>query len=383
MQNRVKYYDGIRGVASLWIASIHFFAAFYWPKINFDIEEGVGFLKTILLDGDLCVFIFWLLSGIVINYGFVGPQDDFQRRITGFPIKRYFRLVLPVFFSCAICYFFLEFDLFYFKEVKANLMFSGNMNWLDKFYNFKPNLISFLKITFFDVFLIGNSNYNGPLWTIGPELFGPLLCVLMLVLYRNNSNRFFLYSIWFLFFFIGGLSNIHFYYYIFFIIGLIIYEVENNSIRVQSISLVSFFRFIFNSKMIAYFLLVFSLVISFIYENKPPPLLFFFFTPLRALAVILIIKNTKYFQRILSFKLFQFFGKISFAVYLIHLPLLFSFISYIYIKNFTYFTCNIYLLFLIFISLLILFSYIFYKVFEVRCILWAKKISHILTNFNK
>jgi peptidoglycan/LPS O-acetylase OafA/YrhL len=193
--------------------------------------------------------------------------------------------------------------------------------------------------------------------------------------YHGNKKRLLLYSALALFLFIGGMSNFSFYYYLFFILGLIMMEAEHSGTEDLKLRLSSVYQFIFNSLSLAWTLLILSIVLEYFYQEHLLHYFSFFRLPLRAVAFILIVKNTKALRKFLSFKAFQFLGKISFAVYLLHLPFMLSLVSYIYLIFPPFFDSNIYVLFLIYFLIIIATSSLFYHFIELPSLKLAKRIS--------
>ena len=95
----------------------------------------------------------------------------------------------------------------------------------------------------------------------------------------------------------------------------------------------------------------------------------------RAIGVICIVRNSSFLKRALSLRLFQFLGRMSYPVYLLHFPLIYSLISWLYLESPDFLRNQYALLLLIFIGLLLAASWVFYKTVEVPAVRMARMAS--------
>jgi peptidoglycan/LPS O-acetylase OafA/YrhL len=141
---RIKYIEGMRGLAALIVLFSHIIAAFYpvlfpYPAVlpvslddlatqPFLVKAFVFTPLNIFYNGIFAVMIFLIISGYVISYNCFHNKDE--NYITASFFKRYFRLTIPILFSCVIAYFLWEVGAFF--NVKASG--ASNSPWLSQFY---------------------------------------------------------------------------------------------------------------------------------------------------------------------------------------------------------------------------------------------------------
>ena len=126
----------------------------------------------LLLDGNLAVCVFFVLSGDALSLGFTSPGG---RGVSASMIaKRYFRLVGPIFFSCSAVWALMHFQLVH-SHAAAPLVQSED--WLGGFLHFEESLRSLFGYGMLGVFvkIDGEVSYNPFLWPMGLELVGSLI----------------------------------------------------------------------------------------------------------------------------------------------------------------------------------------------------------------
>lgn len=177
-ENRVVFLDGIRGWASLMVLLSHllvFFLANNVPGLK-------GWFFGFASDGNLAVFIFFVLSGFALSTGYLttGRLDV----LTSQALRRYLRLALPILFSSLMLLVVWK-SGFLFNQSAG--MMSGNA-WTTKFYQFETGFLGCLKFALYDVFFRydGATSYNPALWTMAIELWGSFvvfsICALVMQL---------------------------------------------------------------------------------------------------------------------------------------------------------------------------------------------------------
>ena len=96
--DRAQFLDGIRGWASLMVLFGHL-AVFFLAN---SIQEFQPWIFGIMTDGNLAIFIFFVLSGFVLTIGYV--QKGEREIIVALSLRRYLRLVIPVVCTCLLAY---------------------------------------------------------------------------------------------------------------------------------------------------------------------------------------------------------------------------------------------------------------------------------------
>lgn len=169
-KTKVMELESIRGVAALVVAVGHFFYGFF----PFTHSDAMGTPAFALFNGGFAVVLFFVLSGYVLA---ISPLQtgSFGKIIVG-ALKRWPRLALPVVIVSAISGF-LSLNSLYFNKAAGDL--TGSI-WIASFdYHFgeKPSMQDALYegayFTFFS--LTGSNSYNAVLWTMHYEFAGSFL----------------------------------------------------------------------------------------------------------------------------------------------------------------------------------------------------------------
>lgn len=305
--------ESIRGFACFMVVLSHLSLIFFpylhsfggktAPAINpfqsFIHESPLGFFYS----GTSAVFIFFVLSGYILTK--VAIKNNNSKKIISMTIKRYPRLMVPALASCILAYF--AFQLF---ELPSAL--------LPDYGDFSSSLIGAIYSGVIDVFFLsGQSLYNPVLWTMKIELIGsfiifflcfnkikiklPYLSTLfiittpLLVVFKiinpDLGLGIFSFVIGYLFCIYGRMINKKLSFTLFFI-GLYLAGAHNESLS---------------------YLPIISILGNMTYKLCNFASGFF--------IVYAIIFN-KEFNTLLSGNLGVFMGKVSFSVYLIHMPIL-------------------------------------------------------------
>lgn len=337
------HFEGLRGIAAFIVFMSHFRPTFC-VDINNKFLDYLGIVSiqkrafienfiSLLYEGYLPVFIFWLMSAYLISIKlFDESRNENNKYLVEVSTKRYFRLAIPVFFSSLLCYILMKTNHIYNHELAEYLGKGYKDGWLNLLYNFKPGFIHFLKTTIIEVFIPGNCNYNIALWTMNPELLGSFLCFALFAFIRKNKRRFLLYLDIILFLTIAGFRDTTYFYYLIFSIGIMWCDAIHSTD--DGIYLKDKIRKIYSSKLTAIVLLIAGFGATIISDTLLPihKNLYYFFTfPVKAIGFTLLINNFDSFKKIFSIKPLTFMGKISFSFYLIHIPVMFSLGIYLYL----------------------------------------------------
>lgn len=173
--NRIASLEALRGVASLIVVVWHTILSFapertgLFPQFS-TADAWSGSPLFVLMNGNGAVNVFFVLSGFVLCRRFFLTGEPSS--IVDNAIKRYPRLMMPVLLSVLCSYCLFKFGLYRFEEV-AKLTGSP---WLARFGNayetpFAPSLWNALKQGVFLTFVRGDSYYNSSLWTMKYEFY--------------------------------------------------------------------------------------------------------------------------------------------------------------------------------------------------------------------
>lgn len=359
VSNRIRYLDGLRGVASLVVVAFHCIGAFY-PKA-FSSSGGLSWY----LDGQLMVAVFFVISGYVLS----GVYENTKRGFISSAYSRFIRLYSPVLF--AYCFALVLNSAFspYTKEVASKI--SGVMTlWsnhgglrfiLDDLFGALSGYANSGILPVRSNVELDRSNLV-PLWTISYELIGSLL------VYIVSRLRVWSYYAWLsivvLIFFVFGFREISL-----FALGNFLYHSENSlrrySIWIASICAIIFFflnyiGWYFEADRIdAYF----SGIVS---HHSPLNVL----KSVGGATLFILSMNIHLVRSILESRIPRFLGDISFPLYLLHWPIVVCIGSFIYL----HITENWVYIFSICLAITIPLSVLFSRAIDRPSINYAKNI---------
>lgn len=180
---KLNYLEGLRGLSCMVVIFDHCVNEFM-PSFRHMGSQGVtGWFKdviamsplNIIYSGLTPVFIFFVLSGYVLSYKF-HETGNVKYAFSG-AIKRYFRLAGPVLGSM----------LFLYIVYRVSMAFGADGSTLSLFDVFKESFIQ--------VFFVGGSLHNGPLWTMKTELIGSILVFALMLITNSSKWRAFTYLV--------------------------------------------------------------------------------------------------------------------------------------------------------------------------------------------
>jgi peptidoglycan/LPS O-acetylase OafA/YrhL len=270
--------------------------------------------------------------------------------------------MLPIIITSFVAYMLMLAHAMY--NVPASIP-SNTPQWLGVYFNFEPTLAYFLQFNLYYVFFNFNpgANFNPVLWTIAYEFAGSMLVYMIVGFFRSDKNKTYLVPIAFIILF--NLFNNPI--IACFAIGYLFAELyvaygqrlENNT-WVNWLSTILF---------------AVPVICSTFYRTGHH-----FYIALLASLLVLSVTFSSVLKRFFSNKVSRFLGRISFPLYLIHLPLICSFSSYLFLYLPTQgysnqATANIIVAATVPLGLLIAWFFYPIEIFSVKA---AKKISGIL-----
>jgi peptidoglycan/LPS O-acetylase OafA/YrhL len=202
--DKLECFEAIRGLASLAVLIGHLMLAF-WPELYIGARDvpaeyprlvrqfALSPLK-IVFDSQFAVTVFFLLSGFVLSLSYFRTRS--AEVLTSAAVRRYFRLMFPAAVSILLGYLLLRLGWMYNQAASRflNEHVGGRFGWLAIFYNFRPHLGHALKECVWDTFF-ANSTYNANLWTMSQEFLGSFVVYQFLALFGNVRNRYLLYAV--------------------------------------------------------------------------------------------------------------------------------------------------------------------------------------------
>lgn len=367
-KDKIKYIEGIRGLAAIIVVLHHYTLAFY-PALNFGDSNQTNFGNgshellfantplNLIYNGGFAVSVFFILSGFVLSNAYHQSQNP--NMISSYAIKRYVRLFVPVSVTIIISYIF----------IKAGFMTNSNLgeitksrDWLNGAFTVDLGIYDVIKNMFIDVFFIKDNKYNPVLWTMTYELLGSFLLFAFLLIIHplKNKNILFITLICVLFFTKNE-------FYAAFILGAFLNKnIIHNDVGFLKLFLKNHFLFLY--LLLGIFFCSYPLCntvnhtmyqyITFSFLNN-----YDFYHVIGAFIIMVVVLHSDKLKQFFSLQVLSYIGKISFSFYLLHFIVLCSFSCYAFKQFFQFYGYNVSVLFAFLCSLpiIILSSICFYK----------------------
>ena len=325
MRSRLAHLEGLRGIAALMVLFNHLQLMLVEDGLNdllFFLEKKTDSyvlshiahgILNVLFNGEFAIYIFWFLSAYVISIKLF-TKDDKSYQIRAFT-KRYFRLAVPVIASVLFAYILLGLGFMYNQKIYG----PESGTWVAEYYLFDPNIFVALKSGLWNTFFNpgGSVTYNAVLWTMNPELYGSMFIFLLYGIIGNNQNRFLFYlSIAVGTFFLAK------YWMLTFILGFSLCDLNYSRLSTRIHTIQS--QLLKNQKINT------ILFVALVILGGFPNYYGFFYVGISGLIVFVILKTDR-LQTFFQYRLFVWLGRISFGLYLIHLPIICSFSCFLYV----------------------------------------------------
>ncbi|CAM3425067.1 hypothetical protein BS639_22025 [Rouxiella silvae] len=301
---RVDYIDGVRGVSALMVVIYHF----YWEALP-AVSDIRSLWTASLMNGPLCVALFFILSGDSISIGFL-KRGSYPTLVKSF-LKRYFRLTFLI-VICSFLVFFLMASHLTFNVHAGKLLHS---TWVETLLDFEPSLLSTLQFSLGAVYTWDSPKiYNPFLWTMQYELLGSFF-VIALLFCKNFITSSYKYAIAFaVIFFLSG--N---YIYLFFI-GMLLAMARNDGFLVALENKIGNVK----SILILTALIILNGYLLLRYSAKISGVGLLISSPL----IVLCIYTSSTLKGFFSSRVCIFLGKISYPLYMFHFIILITVFSY-------------------------------------------------------
>lgn len=314
---KLVYLDGLKGLGCVIVFLTHFVFAFYYGMYhyqpeschlpgNLDIVIGKSPLN-LFFNGNTAVRLFLILSGYLLCLSFFLTGD--KNRLKQSARKRYLRLMPAVLVVNAAVWLCMILGLYQNGQAAA---LAGSVEWFAGFNAFEPSFIGMLKESLYGCFLFGTNDYNGVLWT---------LQMLFLGAYLDYA----------LAYFVGGLK---FRWLIYGVLAIVLLRTDFLGIFLGYV-LCDFMHtdWIWRKKlcgMSGFCWLIFAVGLYFMcypsagfgYEDTIwgilPVVFVNYYHIFGVLCFVFAVLNLEPVQRFFSLKVFQYLGRISYSLYLIH-----------------------------------------------------------------
>ncbi len=308
-QERLVFLDGLRGWAALMVVLSHLLVFF----VAHTSSAYQGWYWAFASDGNLAVFVFFVLSGFALSIGYI--QTGRISVVTALCVRRYLRLAIPILCTSLFAYLLHSSHLFY-NAAAGNITQNA---WLATFYTFPPDLLATLKFGVHDVFLDYNStrSYNPILWTMSIELFGSFIVFAICALVMHLKKRVILLALILLYFVVT--KNI---FYLPFLCGIGIAVCYHNRDNAW------FKRIHFLLPLLLVFIVYYSTV-SLRGQGLPVPQISRsdLYSILASSSMVFVAAFYAPFRRFLENPVSRYLGSISFPIYLTHFFVICSFSS--------------------------------------------------------
>jgi peptidoglycan/LPS O-acetylase OafA/YrhL len=315
---RESHLDGLRGAASCAVFFGHLLIALLPSAVTlapqdvhtrFDLVLG-GSPIGVLWNGNAAVCIFFILSGYVLTSLAQRSRLSMAAQLA----RRYVRLALPMLITVAIPLIIMRLGWMHNAEA-VQITRSG---WLGSWYQFGPSGRGAIAEMLYGAFATGQSRYNSNLWTMRVELWGSFYIFVLTAMSTNRRLRLICYALF--------VAWSPFDYYPLFAIGAAFYDFEDVVglvFAATPIPIVLFFTGLYLCGLPA--------------TSDPDQLKWYGWLPviaahdnerywheIGASLVLLGTIHSETIRAVFSTGVARWLGKISFTLYLIHLPIICS-----------------------------------------------------------
>ncbi|EMZ5812020.1 acyltransferase family protein [Klebsiella aerogenes] len=307
---KIDYLEGLRGICCFIVIIDHCINS-YKPDLRFTgLSDFGGELRRIIAwtplnfiySGIAPVCIFFILSGFVLSLKFNKTQE--REYILSGVIKRYPRLIIPVFCSMLFMYV-VYFILSHYTEQDMNMSLS-------------TAIVQALYLAPFE----HTNLFNYALWTISFEIYGSFLVFSLLAIFGNYKNKYYFYIGVFIFLYLNNS------FYSLFVFGVILSDLYVNN-KYKSSTWARLVTFIIgiclvttpyqregvelNRGLYSY--------LSF-FDNIDYKTLYQSCMLTGSMLLFYSICGSEFAQKFLDIKVFRYLGKISFPLYVLHASIL-------------------------------------------------------------
>ncbi len=378
--------EGIRGIAALIVIFDHLHLAFFvevdqlvasYLNAHFPyyLSKAGQYFVTGLHDGNFAVWVFWVMSAFVLSKKYfqltkANRELDSAEYLTRSVIKRYPRLFVPILASVLFAFVILSAGWMTNNDLGERLGQHTSQGWLFTFYEFEPSLTQAIKSAAWDTFFDFNrdTTYNTVLWTMQPEFFGSIFLFGFLSLFGNKRIRWFAYPLIVLILYLKELHWLNA-----FLLGIILCDLYVNTSIFPKLG----------QMFGAWWVQILSSVSIMVLIGAPNYREVFHLVV--AMVLVVLALSFTGFAKFFSSRVPVYLGRISFSLYLIHVPILCSATGLIYRTAEAYMPYPSSAIFtsLLTIALCILTAHIFYEYADKQGVILGSKIANALNTSNR
>ena len=184
-KQRIEWLDGLKGVLCVLIFTHHFCLLFF-PAIHYGTRapsylQGVDtYLSqsplSVVLNGNYMVALFCVISAVVISRSLIRSKNT--KKLLGVVCKRYFRLMLPLFFVGFLSFIALQFGWFSNQTVSQ----ITQSPWGIQYYQQPISFGEFLQSALYTTWFVGDATLSTSFWMLSALFFGTFICALLSIL---------------------------------------------------------------------------------------------------------------------------------------------------------------------------------------------------------
>ena len=326
-----KAADGLRGVAALSVVLCHFMACIYPASMGHaplpggaspaGVETPVtAFLSipwlSFLWNGTFAVSVFFVLSGYVLTKPFVETGDMSSMKLRA--ARRYPRLCIPILGSILLTYSIMSLGLSHAAELSG----VTKTTWANQFWNFPPSFLLALKEGLYGAIFTGQSSYNPILWTMKVEFIGSMIVFGFRALNQNGRAgliNFVVVTAALMIFFPDEWSL-----YVGFLAGSYLGQLRLPQPRWLTMVAVLVAVFFGSYGYSRWYAFTSGLPLT---ANGIKNLM----STIGAVALLYVVR-AGWFHGLFVSRPAQYLGKVSYAIYLVHFPLLLSFTAWAFVR---------------------------------------------------
>ena len=191
-KTRIDWLDGLKGLACALIFLHHFLLIFY-PSIyygaatpshlnGYDVQLSQSPL-SVFFNGSFLVALFCMISGVVISMQVMKLSD--KNKLGDVVAKRYFRLMLPLLPIGFVVFWMLKFG--WFSNLEAGAYTQSP--WALSYYRGEISFQTFLKSAFINTWFVGDDTLSTAYWMLSSLFYGTFLSVLLGVISWKYKKR--------------------------------------------------------------------------------------------------------------------------------------------------------------------------------------------------
>lgn len=309
---RVDSIDGMRGFGSVVVLLFHVFLTFNL------LEKPSFYVPNISYNGNLAVKLFFVLSGFSLSIGFFSKErrgaegSVLLAHLQRMAVARYFRLALPAFASGLLVFILVKANLNYYIELPESLR---NSWWSWAYASHEATFGDLIRFSLYDIFFpltfvpfVGYDHFyfNTNLWTMSIEFPASYMVFIFLALFGVIERRIYLY--------LGIIPFFCFFdsMYGFFFAGVALADFHTRGWSAER----------WQKPLAVGFLLLFF----------APEIKHTWSQVIYCTAIVFCGLYSAPVRSVFSSGIFRYLGKVSFSLYLVHMPFVISLQSYLFLS---------------------------------------------------